>query len=208
MIAFATGHRSQIRPNRQCLRYTPYAWAKLVFLRDVGDTEVGGLGITDVDDPLLVVDVVLLNQRCTAVSCEVEDESLVAHNRAMIGRGQSAYPCSRIWIHTNPNDFAMPGPMDDARFDRLFGQYDWAVMSIVARSGASYSRLQFNVGPRATKRLRTCVDYGSQFRGADHVRWLNEYVRTVQVLDLFVNCGGDPRDRREAMGVAPGSFAQ
>ena len=36
------------------LRFTPTAWAKLLFLRDYGDTEVGGFGIAASDDLLLV----------------------------------------------------------------------------------------------------------------------------------------------------------
>ena len=38
----------------QSLRLTPYAWAKLIYLRDLGETEVGGFGITAADDLLLV----------------------------------------------------------------------------------------------------------------------------------------------------------
>jgi proteasome lid subunit RPN8/RPN11 len=34
----------------QTLRFSPTAWAKLLFLRDYGDTEVGGFGIAASDD--------------------------------------------------------------------------------------------------------------------------------------------------------------
>jgi len=33
-------------PRRPKLRFSPTAWAKLLFLRDRGPTEVGGFGIT------------------------------------------------------------------------------------------------------------------------------------------------------------------
>ena len=39
------------------LRFSPYAWAKLIYLRDRGSTEVGGFGITEPDDPKFVQDV-------------------------------------------------------------------------------------------------------------------------------------------------------
>ena len=43
------------RPSRRpTLRFTPYAWAKLVFLRDLGPAEVGGFGISADDDLLLI----------------------------------------------------------------------------------------------------------------------------------------------------------
>ena len=34
------------------LRFTPTAWAKLLFLRDYGETEVGAFGIAAIDDLL------------------------------------------------------------------------------------------------------------------------------------------------------------
>jgi hypothetical protein len=42
------------------LRLTPTAWAKLVYLRDAGPTEIGGFGITPSDDLLLVEDIQLV----------------------------------------------------------------------------------------------------------------------------------------------------
>ena len=32
-------------PSEPVLRFTPYAWAKLLWLRDAGPTEIGGFGI-------------------------------------------------------------------------------------------------------------------------------------------------------------------
>ena len=46
------------------LRFLPSAWAKLLFLRDYGDTEVGGFGITAADDLLLIEDVQDLVDNC------------------------------------------------------------------------------------------------------------------------------------------------
>ena len=40
--------RQTARPIRQeepVLRFTPYAWGKLIYVRDLGPTEVGGFGI-------------------------------------------------------------------------------------------------------------------------------------------------------------------
>ena len=41
-------------PRPPCLRLNPTAWAKLLYLRDLGDTEVGGFAISAVDDLLYV----------------------------------------------------------------------------------------------------------------------------------------------------------
>jgi hypothetical protein len=52
-------HRRR-RSKRPPLRLTPYAWAKLIHLRDLGETEVGGFGVSRFGDLLLVEDVGLM----------------------------------------------------------------------------------------------------------------------------------------------------
>ena len=54
--------------DKPMLRFTPYAWAKLVYLRDLGPTEVGGFGISAADDLFLIEDVQLVRQTCTVVT--------------------------------------------------------------------------------------------------------------------------------------------
>lgn len=39
------------------MRLTPYAWAKLLYLRDAGPTEIAAFGIAPTEDPLLIEDV-------------------------------------------------------------------------------------------------------------------------------------------------------
>ena len=46
--------------DQPTLRFSPTAWAKLLYLRDRGQTEVGGFGITASDDLLRVEDVQLV----------------------------------------------------------------------------------------------------------------------------------------------------
>lgn len=187
MIAWRKRRRPQPRRNRQSLRFTPYAWAKLVFLRDVGDTEVGGFGISHDDDPLLVEDFVLVNQACTSVSVDFVDASVADHFDAMVDRRLRPDQFARIWIHTHPGSCSRPSGTDEATFDRCFSTCDWAVMFILAQQGAAYSRLRFNIGPKSTKRLGNHVEYGAEFPGTDHDRWFDEYAEAVQILDPFTN---------------------
>ena len=56
------------RPSRPMLRFHPAAWAKLLFLRDLGETEVGGFGISAADDLLLIEDFVLVRQHCSVIT--------------------------------------------------------------------------------------------------------------------------------------------
>ena len=64
------------KPGHRALRFTPYAWAKLLYLRDIGPTEVGGFGISNPDDLLLVEDIELVQQDCTSVSVQFDDDSV------------------------------------------------------------------------------------------------------------------------------------
>ena len=63
------------KPETPKLRFTPSAWAKLLYLRDYGDTEVGGFGICP-NHPLLVEDVKLVKQSCTYTFVSFDDESV------------------------------------------------------------------------------------------------------------------------------------
>ena len=53
--------------TKPTLRFTPYAWAKLLFLRDHGPTEVGGFAITHADDLCFVEDICIIwyHRNCT-----------------------------------------------------------------------------------------------------------------------------------------------
>ena len=56
---------SNPRQHQPKLRFSPTAWAKLLYLRDLGPTEVGGFGISAADDLLRIEDVQLVLQNCT-----------------------------------------------------------------------------------------------------------------------------------------------
>ena len=58
------------------LRFSPTAWAKLTFLRDYGETEVGGFGVAAHDDLLLVEDIQLVKQTCSWAHVAFDDESV------------------------------------------------------------------------------------------------------------------------------------
>ena len=69
--------RPRMLPSRRpTLRFTPYAWAKLLFLRDLGETEVGGFGISSENDLLLIEDIQMVRQRYTAITVEFDDATV------------------------------------------------------------------------------------------------------------------------------------
>lgn len=150
------------------MTFTPTAWAKLLFLRDRGETEIGGFGISHTEDLLNVHDLVLLPQIASPVSVEFDDHAVADYFEQQVAGGRRPEEFARIWIHTHPGTCPLPSATDEATFARVFGNCDWAVMLILARGGATYARLAWNQGPRAAVRIGVAVDYHAPFAGSDH----------------------------------------
>ena len=95
----------RLRPNgHTALRFSPYAWAKLLYLRDCGETEVGGFGLTASDDLACVEDVRLVRQRCIPVSAEFDDAAVADFFDEQVDLGRRPEQVARIWLHTHPVD--------------------------------------------------------------------------------------------------------
>ena len=174
-----TVHDQPARPAQPVLRFAPDAWAKLLWLRDRGDTEVGGFGITAADDPLRVIEFVTVHQQCTAVSVVFDDDAVADYFQDQLKAGRRPEQCGRVWVHTHPGQSAAPSGIDEDTFARVFGVCDWAVMCIVAKQGARYARLRFNVGPGADKRIAVRVDHVPPFGAADPEAWEAEYLGNI-----------------------------
>lgn len=154
-------------------------------MRDFGGTEVGGFGISNQDDLLLIEDIVMIDQVCTPVTVEFDDASVADFFDDQVDAGRSPEQFARIWIHTHPGSCPAPSSTDEETFHRCFGSADWAVMFILAQHGATYGRLRFNTGPGVNARLRPTIDYSVPFAAADHELWQTEYSSTVTVHDPF-----------------------
>ena len=171
--------RSSSLPPRPSLRFSPFAWAKLLYLRDRGETEIGGFGLSAEDDPLLVVDILTVKQRCTPITVAFDDGAVADLVDELVDQGIPPERFSRLWLHTHPGGCPLPSSTDEATFRRVFGRTDWAVMGIVARSDASYARLSFHTGPGGALKIPVRIDYGRPFDGADWEAWEQEYVDHV-----------------------------
>jgi hypothetical protein len=139
-------HASQQQASNPTLRFTPYAWAKLVYLRDVGETEIGGFGISAAGDPMLIEDIALVRQQCDWASVVFDDEAVADFFEEQVEAGRQPSEFARLWIHTHPGNCPLPSATDEATLERVFGGSDWAVMFILARDGSYYARLRFNAG--------------------------------------------------------------
>ena len=175
------------------LRFSPTAWAKLLYLRNLGNSEVGGFGITAADDLLLVEDVQLVQQVCTGASVAFDDQSVAEFFDQQVDQGRRPEQFGRAWIHTHPGNCPQPSMTDEGTFARVFGRTDWAVMFILARQGQSYGRLRFHVGP-----------VGGAIAGCDGRQGLGAGVGVGGTLGperpagFWVRCVGDPGKRCEA----------
>ena len=174
--------RRQQDQDRPALRFAPDAWAKLLWLRDRGSTEVGGFGITDREDPLRVIEFATVRQHCTAASVGFEDEAVADFFEDQWDAGRRPEQCGRVWLHSHPGESANPSALDEATFARVFGGCDWAVMFIIAKGGATYARLRCNVGPGMAKRLPVRVDYSPPFGASDVEAWESEYQTHIQTM--------------------------
>jgi proteasome lid subunit RPN8/RPN11 len=175
------------------LRFSPTAWAKLLFLRDLGDTEVGGFGIASAEDLLLVEDVKLVHQTCTGVSVAFDDQSVADFFDDQVDRGLRPERFARIWVHTHPGNWADPSNTDEETFERVFGRTDWAVMFILARGSQSYARLRFHVGPGGDLAIPVTVDYSRPFAASDPEGWKAEYLANVEEEPLVLSAPQDAK---------------
>ncbi|MFC1675531.1 hypothetical protein ACFL3G_00535 [Planctomycetota bacterium] len=165
--------------QRPVLRFSPTAWAKLLFMRDVTDNEVGGFGITEAEDLLFVTDFVLVKQKVTCVTISFEDESVADFFENQVEAGRQPEQFARLWLHTHPGDSPEPSGTDESTFARVFGSCDWAIMFIVAQNGNTFARLRFNAGPGGEVKVPVCVDYNYEFDAADFEVWKQQYLTNV-----------------------------
>jgi proteasome lid subunit RPN8/RPN11 len=165
----------------QVLRFSPTAWAKLLYLRDAGDTEIGGFGISPKEDLLFIEDIRLVPQTSTWVHVAFDDMAVADFFDAQVDAGRQPEQFARLWLHTHPGRSAEPSATDEATFSRVFGGADWAVMFILARGGQTYARLRCNVGPGAELKLPVDVDYCRPFDRSDREAWRAEYKACVRV---------------------------
>ena len=177
--------RSSLRPERTweppSLRFSPTAWAKLLFLRDFGDTEVGGFGISMADDLLYVENIELVRQVCTGVSVAFDDQAVADFFDRQVDQGRKPEQFGRVSAHTHPGNSPEPSVTDEETFARVFGRTEWAVMFILAHQGQSYARLRFHVGPGGDLDLPVRVDYSRPFAASDHAAWREEYLANVEI---------------------------
>ena len=165
------------------LRFSPPAWAKLLYFRDKSDNEVGGFGITDPEDLLFVREFLTVKQEVTPVSVRFDDESVANFFEDQVDLGRKPEEFARVWLHSHPGDSPEPSAIDEETFERVFGTCQWAVLFIVGQESTTYARLCFNVGPGGQVLIPTEIDYGQDFSATNHELWDAEYTSNVKAVE-------------------------
>ena len=167
------------RLRRPTLTFTPTAWAKLLYLRDRGPTEIGGFGISSRESLLRVQDIQLPTQQCTETFVTFDDVAVAEFFEEQVAEERVPMEFGRIWIHTHPGDSPQPSPTDRRTFAQVFGPCDWAVMFILARGGQTRAELHWRAGGPALIPVRVEVDFKGIFAGSDPDSWEQEYLSRV-----------------------------
>jgi proteasome lid subunit RPN8/RPN11 len=170
-------------PMAKTLRFSPTAWAKLLYFRDKSPNEVGGFGITAPDDLLFVQEFLPVKQEVTCVSVKFDDEAVSQFFDQQVDLGRKPEQFARIWLHTHPGDSPEPSTVDEETFQRVFGSCQWAVMAIVAQDDSTYARLSFNIGPGGQVLIPADVDFAREFGPTDHSSWEAEYQGNVRATE-------------------------
>ena len=176
--------------NEPVLRFSPTAWAKLVYFRDKTDNEIGGFAITEPTDLLYVKEFVTVKQRVSPVSVKFDDQAVADFFDDQVDLGRKPEQFSRIWLHSHPGSSPEPSAIDEETFGRVFGGCYWAVMFIVAQDNKTYVRLAFNTGPGGQILIPVAIDYSRDFGPSNHELWDAEYTTNVEDVDWLNDQGG------------------
>jgi proteasome lid subunit RPN8/RPN11 len=165
------------------LRFTPYAYCKLLFMRDIGKTEVGAMGISSEKDSMLVEDIILVKQECSTASTDFDTDGIADFFDDQVNAGLKPHQFGRIWIHTHPGNSPSPSYKDEETFKDSFSGPDWAVMFIIAMDGSDYARIRFNVGPGCQAEIPIEIEHFCAFPGVNSATladWKAEYDLCVE----------------------------
>jgi|GEM_PF-3064552 len=174
-------HVKELAPT--CLTITPWAWSKIIYMRDRDKSEVSGFGISHPDDPLYIVDFKLVPQVNTGTFTEFLDKALANYLEDMVVSGTPPACCMRIWMHTHPGMGPSPSSHDEATFKRVNEASSWGVMLVVAND-KEYARLiVHNVeGMEGDRELKVVLALDEVFKGVtaeDYTAWEDEYCENV-----------------------------
>lgn len=188
------------------LIFSPYAWNKLLFLRDMADgDELAAFGIGSEENPLYITNLVMPEQETSSTSADFTEKGLQEYfEKSEETYGDPDRWC-RVWIHTHPRGVKQPSGTDDDTWSQVFGHAPWAVMYILTECGSYYCKMRMRHSERITvdkdgnksldyysieQEIEAIVDSMSQWEKY-HESWTKEFKeRTVEPEDEWQNWKG------------------
>jgi proteasome lid subunit RPN8/RPN11 len=171
------------------LRFTPYSWAKILYMRDIKNCEMGGYGVCETDDPLLITNFYLVKQEVSGATVELDKEDSSRFMEEMTDKGFSPWQYAGNWIHSHPGNSASPSLVDEENFNKNFSLCDVAIFFIIAKGGDKYCRVRHNTGPGIEVTISTEIDYSCPFPASDKTAWEAEYKDKVTESKSFIMMG-------------------
>lgn len=170
-------HRTieQERSRWPVLRWTPTAWAQLLFLRDYGPMPLIGCGLTPGDDPLLVEGIRLMPQCRLLQDIDVASVTAGRGGSSRSGERHCPAPPGRIWIQCRPGDAPRPSTPERDAFSRNSAAQDWSVLFCLGQSGACWGELYWRLADEYRLPLRVAVDFAGPFPASDPALWEAEF---------------------------------
>ena len=163
------------------LLFTPYAWKKLVYLRDLSDNEVGALGVSVPGKPLVIADLLVPKQLVSWVSVAFDMDNVSDLYADMSEKNRPMEEFARVWIHTHPGSSATPSGTDENTFMTNYGTCNWSVMFILAKSGATTACLRLKTPQKLDIQLGVGIDWTVPFDATDEVEWKSHYAQSISV---------------------------
>jgi len=185
------------------LKFTPYARAKLQFICDHYNHEVGAMGLAETADPFLVTDLYIPKQKCSTVFVDM-DAADIADNMFMKycdpegPHKLKPHQVGRIYIHTHPSGCLNPSQHDENIFAESFGSMPWAMMVILPKGGPLYARIRVSLGNDVNLQmmLKEELTLTTDFKGANHAEWKAEITPKITVQGYAYGGYGEDADTR------------
>ncbi len=160
----------RVPTSKFALRFSPYAWTKLRWIRDYCNSEIAGFGISSMADPFYMEDFRTIKQVASSGHFQFDDDALNDYLADMFEEGKQPGECMRLWLHTHPTkNFASPSGTDEQTFSAAFGNADWAMMIIVDEGDNVYARLRIKSGADGCLQMivPSSLDYQPPFKGVE-----------------------------------------
>lgn len=163
------------------IKFTPTAYAQILRVCQEAETEIGFWGITDPDNPLLIVGLHMPKQACTVASCSFDETGIGESVEELSKLGLHVSQYGRVWIHTHPGNSPNPSGKDEQTFSEDFKGKPFAVMMILAKGGQWYARAKWDGSnvPLLSREIDVSVCWDCEFEGSDWLEWTNELSEKV-----------------------------